>query len=156
MAVDDPGDHVGEVNLRVDTSELAGLDQRSNDGPMFAAAVGTSEEGVFSVQRDRANGAFDDIGVDLDSAIVNEAREPLPARERIADRLGKLCLLADEVELATQPGFELVEDGFALLLPNGTAFGGIAAADLLFDGIEISDARQQLAGDGCRTGCGKL
>ena len=39
MAVDDPGDDVGEVGAGFDAGELTGLDQRSDDGPMFGAAV---------------------------------------------------------------------------------------------------------------------
>jgi Family of unknown function (DUF5372) len=39
MAVDDLGDHVSEVGVRVDAVELAGFDQRSDDGPMFPATI---------------------------------------------------------------------------------------------------------------------
>jgi hypothetical protein len=48
MAVDDLADHVGEIGVRVDAVEFAGLNQRSDDRPMFAAAVGTSEDRVLS------------------------------------------------------------------------------------------------------------
>jgi hypothetical protein len=61
VAVDDPGDDVGEVSLRFDANELASLDQRSNDRPVLAASVGAGEESVFPVQRDRADGAFHDV-----------------------------------------------------------------------------------------------
>ena len=114
MAVDDLGDDVGEVGVRFDAEELAGLDQRGDDGPMLAAAVGAGEECVLAVQRDRPDRAFDDVGVDLDAAVVEEAGEPLPARERIADRFGELCLLTDQSELGAQPGFEFIDDRPAL------------------------------------------
>ena len=39
-------------------------------------------------------------------AVVEEAGEALPARERIADRLGELALLADQTELLAQPWLE--------------------------------------------------
>ena len=106
MAVDDPGDDVGEVGLRIDAVELAGLDQRGDDRPVLAAAVGAGEESVLAVEGDGADGAFDDVGVDLDAAVVEEAGEAFPARERVADRLGELGLLADQGELVAQPGFE--------------------------------------------------
>jgi hypothetical protein len=48
MTVDDLGDDVGEVGQRFDTAELAGFDQRGDDGPMLAAAVGASEECVLA------------------------------------------------------------------------------------------------------------
>ena len=39
MAVDDLGEDVGEVGVRVDAAELTGLDQRRDDRPVLAAAV---------------------------------------------------------------------------------------------------------------------
>ena len=56
---------------------------------MLAAAVGAREECVFSVQGDRPDRAFDDVGVDLDAAIVEESGQALATRERIADRFGE-------------------------------------------------------------------
>ena len=43
---------------------------------MLAAAVGTGEESILAVQCDRPDGAFDDVGVDLDAAVIKEADEP--------------------------------------------------------------------------------
>src|ERR1700722_4831638 len=39
VTVDDLCDDVGEVGVRFDAHEFAGLDQRGDDGPMRAAAV---------------------------------------------------------------------------------------------------------------------
>jgi hypothetical protein len=47
---------------------------------MLAATVGAREECVFSVQRDWPDCAFDDVGVDLDTAVVEEAGQALPTR----------------------------------------------------------------------------
>ena len=66
---------------------------------MLAAAVGAGEERVLAVQGDRADRSFDDVAVDLDAAIVEEAGQPFPARQGVADRLGELGLLADQAEL---------------------------------------------------------
>jgi len=90
VAVDDPGDDVGEIGEWLDAVELAGLDQRGNDGPMLSTAVGAGEQRIFAVERDRADRAFDDVAVDFDAAVVEELGEALPAREGVADRLGKL------------------------------------------------------------------
>ena len=67
---------------------------------------GAGEERILTIERDGPDGALDDVGVDLDAAIVEEAGEPFPARERVADRLGELGLLADQAELVAQPRFE--------------------------------------------------
>jgi hypothetical protein len=41
MTRDDPGEHVAQVSLRIDPVHLAGFDERGDDRPMLAAAVGT-------------------------------------------------------------------------------------------------------------------
>ena len=85
---------------------------------MFAAAVGAGEEGVLAIQRNRPDRPFDDVGVDLNAAVIEETGQPFPARQRIADRLGELGLLADQAELGAKPGIEFIENGPALLLPE--------------------------------------
>lgn len=79
MVVDDPGQHVGEIAERFDAVQLAGFDQRRDDGPMLGAAVRAGEEGIFPVERDRADRALDGIGVDLDATVVDESGEAFPA-----------------------------------------------------------------------------
>ena len=53
MARDDPGEHVAQVGLRIDPIHLAGFDERGDDRPMLAAAVGAGEEMIFAPERDR-------------------------------------------------------------------------------------------------------
>lgn len=156
VAVDDPGKDVGEVSLGIDSVELGGFDQRGDDGPVFAAAIGTGEERVLAIEGNGADRTFDNVGVDLDAAIVDESGQPLPAGEGIADRFGKLCFLADERELVREPGLELVCDGAALILADGTAFIGGQAADVRLDPVECCDALEGFAGDGRWTCGGQL
>ena len=59
MAVDDSGDDVFEVGVGFDATQLTGLDQRSDDGPVLAAAVGAGEERVLAVESDRTNASLD-------------------------------------------------------------------------------------------------
>ncbi len=54
MAVDDLGEDVGEVGVRVDAAELAGLDQRRDDRPVLAAAVGASEQRIIALMQTSA------------------------------------------------------------------------------------------------------
>jgi hypothetical protein len=96
VGVDDSGEHVGKIAARLDAVELASFDQRGDDGPMLGAAVRTGEERVLAIERDRSDGALDHVAVDLDAAVVEEAGQAFPARERVADRLSELGLLADE------------------------------------------------------------
>ena len=46
--VDEAGEDIGEVGLRVDVLELAGFDQRSNASPIFSAVIVAGEERIFS------------------------------------------------------------------------------------------------------------
>ena len=99
MACNDAGHDVFQVGLRVDAVQLARLDERSDRSPVRGATVRARKEGIFAVQRDRADGALDNVGVDFDSAVVGEARQAIPARERIADGVGELALLTDQTKL---------------------------------------------------------
>ena len=92
-------DDVGKIAVGLDGDQLAGLDEGGDHGPMLGADVGAGEQSILAGQGERPDGAFDDVVVDLDAAIVEEQAQALPARQRVADRLGELGLLADELEL---------------------------------------------------------
>jgi hypothetical protein len=51
MAVDNPGEDIGEIAERLDTIEFAGFDQRRNGCPVFGTAIGACKEGVLPVER---------------------------------------------------------------------------------------------------------
>ena len=136
-----------EIGVRIDGVEFAGFDQRCDDRPMLAAAIGAGEERILPIQCDGPDAALDDIGIDLDAAVVEEAGETVPARERIADCLGELGLLADQGELGAQPGFQVINDRPAPVLADGAPLVGAAATDFLLDGIETGDAFERFAGD---------
>lgn len=52
---------------------------RSDDGPVLGAAVGAREQCILPVERNRADRALDGVVVELDAALIDEARQPLPA-----------------------------------------------------------------------------
>ena len=128
MTVDDPGEDVGQVHERVDIVQFTGLDQRGDGGPVFGAAIRACEQSIFPVERDGADGAFDGVVVKLDTAIVDEAGQALPARQGVTDGFGKLALLTDEAKFCPQPRFKGIDERPTFLLPDGAAFVGAAAA----------------------------
>ena len=65
---------------------------------MLGASVGTREQRVLPVERDRADGALDGVVVEFDAAVIDEARQALPARQGVADGCGQLAFLADQTE----------------------------------------------------------
>ena len=82
MTVDDPGEDVSQIRERVDVIELTGLDQRGDGGPVFGATIRTCEQCILPIKRDGADGAFDGVVVELDAAIVDEARQAFQ-RDRV-------------------------------------------------------------------------
>jgi hypothetical protein len=73
VALNGVGDGRGEVDLRINGVQLAGLDERPDNCPVLGAAVGTGEEGVLTGEGDRADRAFDGFGIDLDCPVVDKA-----------------------------------------------------------------------------------
>jgi hypothetical protein len=79
MAIDDPGEDVGQVGKRIDFVQLTGFDQGCDCGPMLGAAIRASEQRIFPIERDGADRSFDGIVVDLDVAVIDEARQAFPS-----------------------------------------------------------------------------
>lgn len=73
-AVDDPGQDVGEIGERIDVVDLAGFDQGRDDSPVFGATVGSGKQLVLATELDGTDRSFDRIVVELDAAIIDEAR----------------------------------------------------------------------------------
>lgn len=79
MAVDDPGEGLGQICGRIDVVQLTDFDQGGDDGPMLRAAVGACEQRILPVERNAADRSLDCFVVELDAAIIDEARRPLSA-----------------------------------------------------------------------------
>lgn len=70
---------------------------------MLGAAVGSSEQRVLATEVDAPDRSFDRVVVEFDLAVIDEVRQPLPARECVANSGGEFGLLADESLLGAQP-----------------------------------------------------
>ena len=79
MAVDDPGEGIGQIGKRIDIVQLTGFDQGGDDSPVLGTTVGACEQRIFPVERDRTDRALYGVVVELDTAIIDEARQTLPA-----------------------------------------------------------------------------
>lgn len=123
---------------------------------MLGSGVGAGEQRIFPIEGDRPDGTFDGIGVDLDAAVIDEACQPVPARERVADGFGEFGLLADKSELLGQPWREVVSDRAALGLPHIAAFLMGSAPDIFLDLVEFGDASERFAGNRRGTGSGEF
>jgi hypothetical protein len=95
---------------------------------VLGTAVRACEKRTFPIQRDRTDSAFDGIVLSSIAAIIDEARQARPARERITDGFGELALLTNQIELCVQPPFECLGKWPAFLLANEATLLGAAAA----------------------------
>lgn len=68
----------GQPCVRVDASEFAVFDERGDDDPVVAALVGASKQCVLAVQSKRADGALDDVVIEVDADIFEEADGAVP------------------------------------------------------------------------------
>jgi hypothetical protein len=66
--------------------------QQGGDGCLGpATALATREQHIFSRYCLGSDGAFDNIGIDFDTAVEQKAPEDLPSGGGVADRLGQFC-----------------------------------------------------------------
>lgn len=90
VAIDDGCERIGQIGVRIDTVQFAGLDQGSDDAPVCGSGVVASEERVFAVQSYGTDRAFHGIAVHLDAAVSQKQAETFPVFcdvfERFAQR----------------------------------------------------------------------
>lgn len=92
MAIGEPGKRFGQPAVRVDSIEFAALDKRGDHRPVVAAFVRTGEQSILPVEREGTDRTLDNVAVDVDAAIAQEAGQAIPADECVADRFAKLTL----------------------------------------------------------------
>jgi hypothetical protein len=59
------------VSLRIDALDLASLFEGRDDRPVLATVVRTGD--VLTIERNGPDGAFDDVGAELDAPPLDEA-----------------------------------------------------------------------------------
>src|SRR3984885_2779667 len=135
------------VGLRLDVVELARLDQQRDAGPVFGPSSMNSEERVLAIENDRADGALDNVGVEFDASVVEEADEPFPRVQTITKFVGDPRLARDGRQLMLEPGPERHDERFAFLLAHAATLVGACAPDRPLDRVERGDFLKRLTGD---------
>ena len=100
--VDELAEHVGEVGLRIDAVQFAGLDQRGNAGPILRPLIVAGEQCILAIEHDRTDAAFDDVGIEFDAAVIEETDEPVPVIQAITALVGDRRLAGDEGKLVLE------------------------------------------------------
>lgn len=105
------------------------------------------EQGVFPGQADWPDRVFDRVGVELEAAIVEEAGEPFPVGEPIADVFGQPGAGRDHRQLLLEPRLEGGDDRRGMLPPGGEPQLRRCPANRCLDGIERRDLADRRFGD---------
>src|SRR6516165_9986296 len=109
--------------------------------------VVAGEECVLAIENNGADAALDDVGIELDAAIIEEAGEPDPVVKAVADLLSDCSLGGHAGELVLEPYLEREDEWSAAFLAHRAALVGARTADRLLDRVERRDALERFAGD---------
>src|SRR6266511_1586147 len=91
------------MRLWVDSVQLRRSDQAVEGGGAFTSAIRSRKQVVLATDGNGAQGPFGYVVVDLHAAIVAEAHQGVPARERITDRRRGVGLLRELRQRSFEP-----------------------------------------------------
>jgi hypothetical protein len=111
----------------------------SSAGPLFPDRLCGVDPQAYLVdvltgilEGDRADRTLDCVGVDFDPAVIEETSEAVPVRERVANDLGELALLAVRASLRRSDAWR-ADEGTRSFLADGAPLVRSAAADVGLD-----------------------
>ena len=84
VAVGQLGQEIAKVGVGLNGARLAGADQAGEAFKVPAALVMAGKEGVTSVHGRAADGVFDQVGIHVDAAIVEDGRGPWRQWRRVS------------------------------------------------------------------------
>ena len=146
MPVDHAPEHVVQVGVRFNAVEFGGSHQRADDRPAGASPIASSEQVILPAERHRTDCALDRIGIEFNPAVTQKLRQTFPARERIADRLGKRAAARDTREMLFEPSPECVDNRLRFALSCRKTIRRLLASNCGFDRIKFADPAQGFLG----------
>jgi hypothetical protein len=105
--IGDAGEDIGEPSLRIDIVELHGLDQGVDDGSALTAAIRAAEQPCLAAERDTAQRDLGSVVRQAEPAIVEEARERIPALEHLKACLGQIMAARQLADLRSEPDVQI-------------------------------------------------
>ena len=134
--------------MRVDAVHFRRGEQRGDRRPGPPTTIGAGEQCILARNGLRSDRAFDDVGVDLDTAIGKEALERSAAAQGVADGLGQLGFARQAWQFLFEHGEQLGHDGVGAFCPDAGAQFGSMAADILLDRPEGRHGPEHGSGEG--------
>jgi len=107
---------------------------------------------IFSAECNRTDCPFNWVGVEVDAAIVQEARQTVPARERVADCFGDRAAAWYKRKLLFEPDPHCLDDGLGAIAASCEPVRRRLTANVGFNSIKFGDLVQRLRRDR-RIGC---
>ena len=89
--IGEAAEHLVQIGFGIEPVELGGLDERVGRGGARAAGIGSCEQIVLPAENELPDRALSGIVADLQSAVIEIARERGPARAGIADCFGQIA-----------------------------------------------------------------
>ena len=108
--IGDASEDIGEPGARIDSVELARLDQRVDGCRPHPAGIGATEGPVAPADGDAAHGALGGVVGHADAAVVEEARHGHPSLQAVIHRFGQGVLGREFSALLAQPFFEIIDE----------------------------------------------
>lgn len=103
MAAREAVDDVGEPALRVEAVQARGFERGVDDGGALAARVRAEEEEILARDGDASQRSLGRVIIDAEASVGGEARERVPASERVLQRLGERGLARQAAALGVHP-----------------------------------------------------
>src|SRR5450631_2090744 len=141
-----------EIGVGLDVVKLAGFDQRTKNGPSMATAIAAGEEMILATECNRPDRPFNRVGIEFDAAIMQEARQSVPARECVADRFGNRAAAWYKRKLLFEPEPHRLDDALGAIAASREPVPRRLAANVGFNGIEFGDPAECFGRDR-RVGC---
>ena len=117
--IDEADENIGQIGLGLDAVQFTGLYQRSQDRPIFGAVIMTREESILAGKGLRAHRTLDDVGVELDAAIVEKAGKAVPVPEAVADDPSRIRAAREPRELMLEEDLERIDERARSCLASG-------------------------------------
>lgn len=103
VASHDSGERGGEVDERIDSVELASLDERGNGRPALRSRIVPGKERILSIEGNRPDSSFDRIVVDLDAPVSQENAKTVPVFGDVGERFSERRLASDAGTMLREP-----------------------------------------------------
>ena len=118
----------------------------------MAAAIAAGEEMILAAECNRPDCAFNRVGIEFDAAIMQEARQSVPARECVADRFGNRAAAWYKRKLHFEPKPHRIDDGLGTIVASRKPVPRRLTANVGFNGVKIGDPTERFGRDR-RVGC---